>query len=48
MYGDDSCPGQLQSQSLTGDLAGITEIEGQGKGKLDHKGTVNGEMLVDN
>ena len=36
LYGDDSCPNQLQSQSSPGGLEGATRVEGQrnGKGKL--------------
>ena len=30
LYGDDSCPNQLQSQSSPGGLGGATGVEGQG------------------
>ena len=31
LYGDDTCPNQLQSQSSTGGLGGATGVEGDGK-----------------
>ena len=34
LYGDDSCPNQLQSQSSPGSLGGATGVEGQRDGKL--------------
>ena len=34
MYGDDSCPNQLQSQSSPGGLGGATGVEEQKDGKL--------------
>ena len=34
LYGDDSCPNQLQSQSSPGGLGGATGVEGQKEGKL--------------
>ena len=34
MYGDDSCPNQLQSQSSPGGLGGATGVEGQRDGKF--------------
>ena len=34
LYGDDSCPNQLQSQSSPGGLGGATGVEGQRDGKF--------------
>ena len=34
LYGDDSCPTQLQSQSSPGGLGGATGVEGQRDGKF--------------
>ena len=34
LYGDDSCPNQLQSQSSPGGLGGSTGVEGQRDGKF--------------
>ena len=34
LYGDDSFPNQLQSQSLPGGLGGATGVEGQRDGKF--------------
>ena len=34
LYGDDSCPNQLQSQSSPGGLEGATGVEGQRDGKF--------------
>ena len=34
LYGDDSCPNQLQSQSSPGGLGSATGVEGQRDGKL--------------
>ena len=34
VYGDDSCPNQLQSQFLPGGLGGATGVEGQRNGKF--------------
>ena len=34
LYGDDSCPNQLQSQSSPGGLRGATGFEGQRDGKF--------------
>ena len=34
VYGDDSCPNQLQSQSSPGGLGGATGVEGQRDGKF--------------
>ena len=38
LYGDVACPSHLQSQSLVGDLGGVTGIDGQRSGKLDKRG----------
>ena len=38
LYGDDACPGHLQSQSSVGDLGGVTGVDGQRSGKLDKRG----------
>ena len=38
MYGDDACPSHLQSQSLVGDLGGVTGVGGQRSGMLDKRG----------
>ena len=38
LYGDDSCPSHLQSQSSVGDLGGVTGVDGQRSGKLDKQG----------
>ena len=37
LYGDVACPSHLQSQSLVGDLGGVTGIDGQRSGKLDKR-----------
>ena len=34
LYGDDSCPNQLQSQSSPGGLGGAIGVEGQGDAKF--------------
>ena len=34
LYGDDSCPNQLQSQSSPGGLGGAAGVEGQRDGKF--------------
>ena len=34
IYGDDSCPSQLQSQSLAGNLVDVAGVEGQRDGKI--------------
>ena len=34
LYGDDSCPNQLQCQSSPGGLRGAAGVEGQRDGKL--------------
>ena len=34
LYGEDSCPTQLQSQSSPGGLGGATGVEGQRDGKF--------------
>ena len=34
LYGDDSCPNQLQSQSSPGGLGGVTGVEGKRGGKF--------------
>ena len=34
LYGDNSCPNQLQSQSSPGGLGGATGVEGQRDGKF--------------
>ena len=34
LYGDDSCPNQLQSQSSPGGLGGATGVEGQRDGEF--------------
>ena len=39
LYGDDSWPSRLQSQSLVGDLEGVTGVDGHRSGKLDKQGT---------
>ena len=38
LYGDDTCPSHLQSQSLVGDLGGVTGVNGHRSGKLDKRG----------
>ena len=38
LYGDDACPSHLQSQSLVGDLGGVTGVGGQRSGMLDKRG----------
>ena len=35
LYGDDSCPSHLQSQSSVGDLGGVTGVDGHRSGELD-------------
>ena len=34
LYGEDACPTHLQSQSLVGDLGGVTGVDGHRSGKL--------------
>ena len=38
LYGDDTCPSHLQSQSSVGDLGSVTGVDGQSSGKLDKQG----------
>ena len=39
MYDDDACPSHLQSQSLLGDLGGVSGVDGKRSGELDKQGT---------
>ena len=36
-YGDDACPSHIESQSLVGDLGGVTGVDGQRSCKLDKR-----------
>ena len=33
LYGDDTCPSHLQSQSSVGNLGGVTGVDGHRRGK---------------
>ena len=36
-----ACPSHLQSQSLVGDLGGVSGVDGHRSGKLDKRGKLN-------